>query len=76
MGHISNGFNPICGLRRGSIITIIHFNIYLNDSSKDLNNSTIGYKIYSFVINHVCYSDDLVIILHLTELDLNLYYSN
>ena len=62
MGHTSNGFNTTCGLRWGSVISPILFNIYLDDLSKDLNNSTIGCKINNVLVNYIYYADDLVII--------------
>ena len=43
-------------------LLILYFSIYLNAVSKDLNNSTIGFKIHNVIINYVCYTEDLVII--------------
>ena len=62
LGQQSEDFNPTCGLRQGSVISPILFNIYLDDLSQKLNKSKIGCNILSTILNHVCYADDLVVL--------------
>ena len=59
---LSDFFIPTCGLRQGSLISPLFFNVYLDELSKVLNNSGIGCYMGSKLINHLCYADDTVLL--------------
>ena len=50
------------GVKQGGSISLILFNIYMDDLSMHLNNSGIGGYIGTAFINHLCYADDLCLI--------------
>ena len=60
-GRLSDSFNPKCGLRQGSVLSPILFNVYIDELSQSLNNVSSGCYIGNEFLNHVCYADDLVI---------------
>ena len=58
---MSSSFQPTCGLRQGSILSPVLFNLYIDNLSVDLNNSGVGCNFNNKTINHLCYADDLVL---------------
>ena len=58
---ISNSFNDN-GVRQGRVLSRQLFNIYIDDLSDILNNSTIGGSLGGKRINHLLYADDLCIV--------------
>ena len=60
--HLSNPFYSTCGLRQGSVLSPILFNIYLDCLSKKLNATKLGCYMGEYLINHFCYADDTALI--------------
>ena len=61
--HItSSGFYPTCGLRQGSKLSPLLFNIYLDKLSNRLNYSKTGCCMGITLINHLCYADATALI--------------
>ena len=50
------------GVKQGSILSSMLFNVYMDDLSIKLNQSGIGGYIGGHLINHLCYADDLCLI--------------
>jgi len=50
------------GVRQGSLLSPLLFNVYLCALSKRLNSLEVGCKIASLVLNHLLYADDIVLI--------------
>ena len=50
------------GVRQGSILSPLLFNIYLNDLSDILNKCKVGCIVNDVLINHLMYADDLVLL--------------
>ena len=50
------------GVKQGYIISPILFNVYMDELSINLNNSSIGGDIGSQKLNHLCYADDICLI--------------
>ncbi len=59
---VSCGFNVINGVRQGSIISPVFFNIYVNDLSCTLQSTRLGCNLNGTQINHLLYADDTVLI--------------
>ena len=59
---ISNSFLVSNGVRQGGILSPYFFNVYMDDLSTRLNNLKIGCSLGDFLINHLMYADDLVLI--------------
>ena len=57
----SPGFNPSCGLRQGSTLSPLLFNVYLDYLSTKLNLVKAGCVVGNFIFNHICYADDMVL---------------
>ena len=55
-------FYPTSGLRQGSVIRPLIFNLYIDDLSQNLNKSFIGCNVSGTLINHVNYADDQVLV--------------
>ena len=55
---ISTQFTVANGVEQSGIISLILFNMYMDDLSITLNNSGIG--AYSAFLNHSCYADDIM----------------
>ena len=51
------------GVKQGGILLPMLFNVYMDDLSIKLNQSGIGGDIGGHLINHLCYADDLCLIL-------------
>ena len=58
----SDYFGVSNGVRQGSILSPLLFNLYMDDLSDRLNKLKIGCCINGIVVNHIMYADDLVLI--------------
>ena len=59
---ISDKFCTTNGVRQGSILSPHLFKVYVDDLSVTLNSLKIGCYISDFIINHIMYADDIVLI--------------
>ena len=59
---VSKSFLVSNGVRQGGILSPYLFNVYMDDLSTRLNNLKIGCSLGNFLINHLMYADDLVLI--------------
>ena len=59
---ISDSFSVSNGVRQGSIVSPRFFNIYVDDLSVQLNKLSIGCVLGTFIVNHLLYADDLILI--------------
>ena len=59
---LSAGFHVSNGVRQGSIISPIFFNIYVDDLSNTLTNTRCGCNLNGINYNHLLYADDTVLI--------------
>ena len=58
----SDLFSVSNGVRKGSILSPHFFNVYVDDLSTQLNKLKIGCLLGDFIINHLLYADDIVLI--------------
>ena len=58
----SGTFHVTNGIRQGGLISAALFNIYLEDLSGQLNDSRVGCRVGSVIINHLAYADDIVLL--------------
>ena len=63
----STDFCVTNGVKEGGIILPMLFNLYMDDLSVKLNCSVIGGDIGTSFINHLCYADDLYLLVCLPE---------
>ena len=59
---LSDSFHVSNGVRQGGILSAYLFNVYIDDLSSRLNKLSIGCVLGDFLINHLMYADDLVLI--------------
>ena len=59
---LSESFHVSNGVRQGGILSAYLFNVYIDDLSSRLNNLSVGCVLGDFLINHLMYADDLVLI--------------
>ena len=59
---VSAHFTVNNGVRQGSILSPLLFNLYMDELSKKLNSCDTGCRVGSTIINHLMYADDLVIL--------------
>ncbi len=55
-------FSVSNGVRQGSILSPHFFNVYVDDLSTKLNKMNIGCVMDEFIINHLLYADDIVLV--------------
>ena len=55
----STSFCVSNGVKQGGIISLVLFNVYMDDLSCVLNRSNIGGRIGGEIVNHLSYADDL-----------------
>ena len=55
-------FSVSNGVRQGSILSPHFFNVYVDDLSSKLNKMNIGCVMDEFIINHLLYADDIVLV--------------
>ena len=55
----STQFTVAYGVKQGEIISLILFNVYIDDLSIALNSSGVGGYLRAAFLNHLCYADDL-----------------
>lgn len=61
-GLFSDGFNVTNGVRQGGILSPAFFNLYMNDLSVALSNTTVGCQVNGTLVNHLFYADDSVLL--------------
>ena len=60
--YISFPFMCSNGVRQGGILSLLFFNIYVDDLSNNLTNLKTGCNINNIFMNHFMYADDTVLI--------------
>ena len=60
--RFSTSFHVSDGVKQGSIVSPVLFNVYMDDLSCILNRSNIGGRIGGKIVNHLSYADDLCVI--------------
>ena len=58
----STSFCVSNGVKQGGVISLVLFNVYMDDLSCVLNCSNIGGRIGGEIVNHLSYADDLCLI--------------
>ena len=61
-GILSSPFNVSNGVRQGSILSPILFNVFMDDLSVLLNRSKYGCTVNTHITNHLFYADDSVLL--------------
>lgn len=61
-GMLSIKFKVTNGVRQGGILSPYLFNVYVDQLSEQLKTCKIGCSMNDFLINHIMYADDLVLI--------------
>ena len=59
---VSSSFHVTNEVKQGGIISPVLFNVYMDDLSTSLANSSIDPHIGEKTINHLCYDDDICLI--------------
>ena len=59
---LSYSFGSSNGLRQGGILSPLLFNVYTDELNVRLNALPIGCTVNGFIINNLCYADDMVLI--------------
>ena len=59
--HISKDWEPQLsnGVKQGGILSPLFFNIYMDDLSRNLNNTGVGCYVNNNIVNHIMYADDV-----------------
>ena len=63
----STSFCVSNGVKQGGIISLVLFNVYMDDLSCKLNRSNIRGRIGGKIVNHLSYADDLCLICFSSE---------
>ena len=58
----STSFTTSNGMRQGGILSPLFFDVYMNKLSKTLNDAKVGCIMNGVYMNHLMYTDDLVLI--------------
>ena len=61
-GALSEYFYNSCGLRQGSKLSPLLFNVYIDVLSNKLNKTKVGCIMGGTIINHLIYADDTVLL--------------
>ena len=62
-GHVfSDMFTVMNGVRQGGILSPRLFNVYIDKLSLNLRNTKIGCTVAGSLINHLMYTDDLLLL--------------
>ena len=59
---ISDFFTVSCGVRQGSVLSPVLFNMYMNGLQLDLNASLTGCHVGNVSVNNISYADDMVLL--------------
>ena len=59
---LSSNFSTTCGLRQGSLLSPILFNVFMNDLSDRLKESGVGLHIKEEWYNNIMYADDVALV--------------
>ena len=57
---LCNPFTVCNGVKQGRILSLLLSNVYMNDLS--INNTNIEGQIGDYLLNHLCYFDDLALV--------------
>ena len=62
-GKIWSASIPVpTGVRQGGILSPYLFAVYVDDLSRKLNDSKLGFNLLGKMVNHIMYQDDLVLL--------------
>ena len=59
---MSSKFQVTNGVRQGGVLSLLLFDVYVNELSELLNKSGIGGNLGGTLINHMLYADDICIV--------------